>query len=82
VLPFQPVAKMTIGLGFIRTADEEESWRRLAAGMPEGWEIKIVGSRVFEVCITGPGVYAAKTFAPDGAGDVLRYLEMNTPAKP
>ncbi len=76
------MARITIGLGFVRTLDQEKEWRRAAAAMPEEWEIVMVGRGIFEVSLKGPGLDAGKTFGHDGSADVLGYLESITPATP
>jgi hypothetical protein len=79
------MAQITIGLGFMRTPDQEKEWRRAAAALPEKWVITMSGdpaTHIFDVRTKGPGVDASKTFGPDDADVVLQYLESIKPAKP
>jgi hypothetical protein len=72
------MARITIGLGFLRTPDQEKAWRRATAALPEDWAIVMVGSSttgIFDVRVESADFKASKTFGPNGSDAVLRYLD-------
>ena len=72
------MAKITIGSGFSRLAEEEEEMRKAAAALPADWDIEMSGDSttgIFRVSITQPHGTAVTSFAPGESDRAVRYLQ-------
>ena len=82
VLSFAPMAKISIGLGFVRTPDQEKELRKLAATLPDDWTIEMSGGPqgvnspgIWDTRIFGPDLEMRKSFGPDGVDAAISMLQ-------
>jgi hypothetical protein len=76
------MAQITIVLGFMRTAEQEDDLRLMASRLPDDWTIEMSGdpvTHIFDVRVQGPDLKASKMFAPDGIESAINYLEAIRP---
>lgn len=76
------MAKITIGLGFLRTPEQEEELRKAAASLPDDWTIEMSGGPhdvnspgIWDTRVFGPDLEMRKSFGPDGVDAAIRLLQ-------
>jgi hypothetical protein len=72
------MANLEIGLGVMRTDEDEKALHEVADALPESWTIVMVGdltTGIFEIRISGSGsALGSKSFPPDGVSAAIAWL--------
>jgi hypothetical protein len=80
------MAKITIGLGFMRTPAQEDKLRKAAAALPDDWTIEMFGepgeTRIWDVRVVRPSVSNLnRAYGPANVNDAIRMLEALNPKR-
>ncbi len=76
------MANITIGLGFLRTPDQENELSKAAADLPDDWTIEMSGGAhgvnspgIWDTRVLGPDLEMRKSFGPDGVDAAISMLQ-------